>query len=116
MPSPLRNDDDAGKGAVEQDRPEQNHNVATNELMQCDDDRVVRAHVTDYPEPGKSPEHSGEIFMDPKSREKIKQQEKSKNEDNREDIKNPEGRKQDQDPGHRQKENQNESKDDPLAA
>ena len=47
---------------------------------------------TDFPEPGENEEHTGE----PR------------------DV-NPEAVTQDQDPGFRQKENQNKSKDDPLA-
>lgn len=49
---------------------------------------------TDFPEPGENPEHSGEP----------------------EEEVNPEGAQQDMDPGQRQKRNQGDKKDDPLAA
>lgn len=42
--------------------------------------------------------------------------EHTQNELEREQAEDPEAKLNDQDPGHRQKENQNKQKDDPLAA
>jgi hypothetical protein len=55
---------------------------------------VIDGQDTDFPEPGSNPEHSGE----------------------REEKKNPEGATQEQDPGHRQKQNQGNRREDPLAS
>lgn len=99
MPQPNHRDEDSGKGAVEQDRPDQRTNVAfAGQNGHRDQDPLLKSNDSDYPEPGQSPEHSGE----------------------------PQGPNQlagdsgcgpeDTDPGHVQKENQNKSKDDPLAA
>ncbi len=79
-------DEDANKGAIEQDRRQQETNVSPTGA-----DRGT----TDFPEPGENEEHTGEA---------------------RDAGVNPEGLTQDQDPGFRQKENQNKTKDDPLAA
>jgi len=77
-------DEDATKGAVEQDRREEKTNVSPTGANRGD---------SDFPEAGENEEHTGE----PR------------------DV-NPEGLSQDQDPGFRQKQNQNQAKDDPLAA
>lgn len=96
-------DEDAGKGAVEQDRPGQKTNVSlTGQSGHRDQDPLVKSSDTDFPERGQNEEHSGE----PRGR----------NELNVDSGCNPEGKSQDQDPGHRQKENQNKGGDDPLAA
>ena len=58
---------------------------------------MIKGSDSDFPEPGGNPEHSGE-------------REES------EEEKYPEGVTQDQDPGHRQKQNQGDQRDDPLAA
>ncbi len=97
------NDEDAGKGAVEQDRREQKTNVAfSGQNPHRDRDPRLQANDTDFPEPGENEEHTGE----PQTRNELE----------RDTELNPEGVTQDQDPGFRQKENQNEEKDDPLAA
>lgn len=97
------NDEDTGKGAVEQDRPEQKTNVSTTgQNGHRDQDPLLKSSNSDFPEPGQNEEHSGEP--------------RAKNELDRDTGVNPEGLTQDQDPGFRQKENQNKSKDDPLAA
>jgi hypothetical protein len=100
MPTTNQNahDEDAGKGAVEQDRPNQKTNVSTTgQNGHRNQDARLETSDTDFPEPGENEEHTGE----PNARDTGV---------------NPEGVDQDQDPGFRQKENQNKSKDDPLAA
>ena len=91
-------DEAAGKGAVEQDRPDQKTNVsATGQTGHRNQDSQLETDTTDFPEPGENEEHTGEPHA-------------------QDQAVNPEGVTQDQDPGFRQKENQNKSKDDPLAA
>ena len=79
-------DEDEQKGAVEQDRREQQTNVSRTGQNRAN---------TDFPEPGENEEHTGEPH---------------------ETGVNPEGLTQDQNPGFRQKENQDKTKGDPLAA
>ena len=89
-------DEDSGKGAVEQDRPQQKTNVSlSGQIGHRDQDPLLKSANTDFPEPGENEEHTGE----PRDTEI-----------------NPEGLTQEQDPGFRQKRNQNKTKDDPLAA
>ena len=96
-------DADANKGAVEQDRREQGTNVSlTGQNGHRDQDPLLESAGSDFPEPGQNEEHTGEPHAE--------------NELNRDTEVSPEGPTQDQDPGFRQKENQNKSKDDPLAA
>jgi hypothetical protein len=94
MPNTNQNahDEDAGKGAVEQDRPDQKTNVSTTgQSGRRNQDSLVETGGTDFPEPGENEEHTGE----PRERNEAEQ---------------------DEDPGFRQKMNQNKSKDDPLAS
>lgn len=85
------------KGAVEQDRPGQKTNVSlSGQNPHRDQDPLLKSGDSDYPEPGNNEEHTGE----PRA----------------ENAGNPEGATQDQDPGVQQKQNQNKSKGDPLAA
>ena len=96
-------DEDAGKGAVEQDRPDQKTNTSlTGQNGHRDQDPMLKSGNTDFPESGENEEHTGEPH--------------GRNELDRDTNPNSEGATQDQDPGSRQKENQNKSKDDPLAA
>jgi hypothetical protein len=89
-------DEDAGKGAVEQDRREQTTNVSmTGQIGHRDQDPMLKNANSDYPERGQNEEHTGE----PHGRDELDQ--------------DTEGCTS---PGARQKENQNKSKDDPLAA
>jgi hypothetical protein len=54
-------DEDAGKGAVEQDRPDQQGNVSlAGQIGHRNQDPLLKANDSDYPEPGQNPEHSGE--------------------------------------------------------
>ena len=94
-------DEDEAKGAVEQDRREQKTNVSlTGQNGHRDQDPLLKSMNSDYPEPGQNEEHTGEP--------------QGKNELNLDTALNPEC--VEQSPGFRQKENQNKSKDDPLAA
>jgi hypothetical protein len=96
-------DEDESKGAVEQDRRDQPTNVAfAGQNAHRDQDPLLKSNDSDYPEPGQNEEHSGE----PQAHNQLADDSGC----------NPEGQTQDQDPGFRQKENQNKSKDDPLAA
>jgi hypothetical protein len=107
-------DSDLQKGAVEQDKPEQNDNTSlSGQLPHRPDNKLIDGNDTDFPEPGENPEHSGEpveVSMDNK-KEQARQQEM-----NRKPEENPEGKLQDQNPGHRQKQNQSDKKEDDLAA
>ncbi len=92
---------DMAKGAVEQDRRSQETNTSlAGQLPHRTDNPLVKASDSDFPEPGNNEEHSGEPHE--KSPEPRPQ--------------SPERDTVNQDPGHRQKRNQNEQKDDPLAA
>lgn len=96
-------DNDEKKGAVEQDRRQQKTNVSmTGQNGHRDQDPLLKSSNSDFPERGENEEHTGEPH--------------TKNELDRDTAVNPEGLTQDQDPGFRQKENQNKRKDDPLAA
>jgi len=96
-------DADAKKGAVEHDRRQQMTNVSlAGQNGHRDQDPLLKTTNSDFPEPGQNEEHTGEP--------------RAENELNRDTQLNPEGLTQDQDPGFRQKQNQNQRKDDPLAA
>ncbi len=98
-----RGDEDAGKGAVEQDRRGQKTNTSmSGQNPHRDQDPLLKSDDSDFPEPGQNEEHTGEPH--------------AANELDRDTEVNPEGVTQDQNPGLRQKENQNKRKDDPLAA
>ncbi len=57
----LADDQDRGKGAVEQDRPQEPDNTSmAGQLGHRDQDPMLKSSDTDFPEPGGSPEHSGE--------------------------------------------------------
>ena len=58
---PLRHDEDAGKGAVEQNNPTDCSNESmTGQLGHRDKDPLIKSSDTDFPEPGNNAEHSGE--------------------------------------------------------
>ena len=89
-------DNDFRKGAFEEENPfEKSQNSMRGQLPHRDQDPMLKGSDTDFPEPGENPEHSGEETEAERS---------------------PEGVTQDQDPGHRQKQNQNTKKNDDLAA
>ncbi len=87
-------DNDFRKGAFEEDNPyEKSQTSMRGQLPHRDQDPMIKAADTDFPEPGENPEHSGEET---------------------EAEADPEARNQDQDPGPRQK--HDPKKDDDLAA
>jgi hypothetical protein len=54
-------DQDRSKGALEQDDPRQEGNTSLGgQLGHRDQDPMLKSADTDFPEPGESPEHSGE--------------------------------------------------------
>lgn len=55
-------DQDLGKGAVEQDEPDQpaGNTSMQGQLGHRDQDPMLKSADTDFPEPGESPEHSEE--------------------------------------------------------
>jgi len=54
-------DEDAGKGAVEQDRPQQKTNVSQRgQQGHRDQDPLVKSSNSDFPERGQNEEHTGE--------------------------------------------------------
>jgi hypothetical protein len=105
----MSQDPDAKKGAVAQDRPEQQTNVSlsgqnphrpTNELLKGQD--------TDFPERGENEEHSMESHT---------QHSRFGGDPNLTSQENgSEGEMNDQDPGECQKRNQNDQQEDPLAS
>jgi hypothetical protein len=96
-------DEDSAKGAVESDRPDEPTNVSmAGQSGHRDQNPLLKSSDSDYPEPGQNEEHSGEL--------------QGHNQLGDDSGCNPEGKTQDQDPGMRQKQNQNSRKDDPLAS
>lgn len=92
-PMPSKNDNDFRKGAVDDQTPEEHSQASLKgQLSHRNQDPIAKGADTDFPEPGENPEHSGEP------------------------DENDEGALQDQEPGHRQKRNQGDKKDDPLVA
>jgi len=64
-----RRDQDAGKGAVESEDRDQKCNTSTGgQLDHRSEDPLIKSSDTDFPEPGSSPEHSGESRRPKKSR------------------------------------------------
>jgi len=54
-------DQDRSKGAVEQDEPGPTHAKSMQaQLPHRDQDSMLKSADTDFPEPGGSPEHTGE--------------------------------------------------------
>ncbi len=54
-------DEDAGKGAVESDRPTSPTNVSmTGQSGHRTEDPLVKSSDSDFPEPGQNEEHTGE--------------------------------------------------------
>ncbi|HYH00724.1 MAG TPA: hypothetical protein VD837_16445 [Terriglobales bacterium] len=107
---PLKTDEDSAKGAVEQDRPEQETNTSlAGQIGHRHKNDIVDTNDTDLPEPGQSPEHSGELMHNiDREKKQNEQQGLEPDDDIQEEV--------NQDPGHRQKQNQGEREDDPLAA
>lgn len=62
-------DQDAGKGAVEsEDRGQATNTSAEGQSDHRSQDLLIKSSDTDFPEPGSSPEHSGESRRPKKSR------------------------------------------------
>ncbi len=60
---PATRDEDAGKGAVAQDSPEQETNVSmAGQVGHRDQDPLLKESDSDFPEPGQNEEHTGEPF------------------------------------------------------
>jgi hypothetical protein len=61
-------DNDIHKGAIEDDAPQEEHNTSMRgQLGHRNKDEIIDGNDTDYPEPGESPEHTGQE-MDPGQR------------------------------------------------
>jgi hypothetical protein len=62
MNNPTKPDADGDKGAVEHDRPSKNEQVSLDgQIVHRGIDRPDNGEDSDFPEPGSSPEHSGEL-------------------------------------------------------
>ena len=112
------NDNDISKGAVEQNARGQENNTSplSSQLDHQYQDPLNKMSDSDFPEPGQNEEHTGE----PHERNQLDRDTSSDVAPDLHrrdpDANNPEGIIQDQDPGERQKRNQNKKKDDDLAA
>ena len=90
-----RSDNDLKKGAQEQEDPAQHgNNSMRGQLGHRNQDDMIKESDSDFPEPGGNPEHSG----------------------GRETEADSERMRQTQESGERQKRNQGERKEDPLAS
>ena len=99
VPTP---DADDHKGAVEQDSRDQESNTTLNGQMQHrNPSPLANSLDTDFPEPGGSPEHSGQHDGDDQTKR---------------ERAIPEAEQQKQDAGQGQKHKQGDKKDDPQAA
>lgn len=110
---PMRNDSFRNRGAVEQESPEQQGNLNfRGQIGHRNKSPLIGSLDTDFPEPGENPEHTGEVIMAANADKAGTRDRNTQPQDQEEDIRD----EVDQDPGMHQKENQNEQKDDPLAA
>ena len=65
-------DQDMEKGAVEQDGPTEKGNTSMGgQLGHRDQDSLLKSGDSDFPEPGESPEHSGESADDPNAIDEV---------------------------------------------
>jgi hypothetical protein len=70
MPS-IKHDPDQSKGATEEGAHEHDGNAGLSEqLGHRDQDSMLKDADSDYPEPGGSPEHTGEAQLKPGSNKK----------------------------------------------
>ena len=117
VPTP---DADGSKGAVEQDSRDQETNTTMRGQMQHRNKSPMADTLdSDFPEPGMSPEHTGQNDGADRQGSRQWNSDPERNNDRAEGEpreQNPEGQHQDQDPGERQKRNQGDKKDDSLAA
>ena len=106
-------DPDVRKGAVEGDgraRSEDGRRGNTSldgQNPHRTESNLVKSNDSDFPEPGGSPEHSGQ---------KVEERDRTRRGPGGTVGQSPEPGQGNQDPGHRQKQNQADKKDDPLAA
>lgn len=115
-------DADEHKGAVEQDRPGQPTN--TDHLQVQNAHRNQRpsqqGQDTDFPEPGSSPEYSMQKQEKPQNANPEPKKPEQQKSPDLHPGKDPDGNAgaqiDEQDPGHAQKRNQGDKKDDDLAA
>lgn len=130
-PTDQNTDNDLRKGAMEDEKFGEKAMTSMNgQLGHRDQDPLLKSSDTDFPEPGENPEHNGEFkernqkdqdtrlvgTCDPERR---KQTGSTPQGGPDQPSNEPEKKVQepvDQDPGERQKENQNKKKDDDLAA
>lgn len=62
-------DQDRFKGALEKEEPYQHGNTSMQgQLGHRDQDPMLKAADTDFPEPGENPEHTGEPGTEPRRR------------------------------------------------
>jgi len=108
-----REDQDAGKGALEGDgrahteRGQNGNTSLAGQNPHRTESNFIKSNDSDFPEPGLNPEHSGQNYTgEQRSGEGVAVT----------TGRSPERELVNQDPGERQKENQNQQKDDPLAA
>ncbi|MBV8207130.1 MAG: hypothetical protein JO041_10080 [Acidobacteria bacterium] len=100
-------DEDLGKGAVERETQQQQGNQNFSGQMPHRNQHAVAAGLdSDFPEAGGNPEHSGQQISNQHDRALETACGRTQQESERVD----------QDPGERQKRNQDGQKDDPLAA
>jgi hypothetical protein len=112
-----RKDPSHAKGAVSSDRPEQADNTASlNEQIDHRDQRPIKkGQDTDFPEPGSNPEYSMQKEDSQKDQNAEPKQDSKLHPSNDPDG-NAGAELNDQDPGETQKRNQNDKKNDDLAA
>ncbi len=106
----MPNDPDAKKGAVESDRPDQKTNVSEQgQNPHRNKGKILQGQDSDFPERGENEEHS----MEGETQHSRFGGDPSQSDDpNVHDA----GKLNDQDPGERQKRNQNDRREDPLAS
>jgi hypothetical protein len=70
----LADDQDRGKGAVEQDRPQEpsGNTSLQGQLGHRDQNALLKSSDTDFPEPGGNPEHSQELTEELRDNKKKK--------------------------------------------
>lgn len=113
MPQDIRSDPDAGKGAVESSKPGSDNDVSMTGQLPHRNSGQLGGADSDFPEPGAREEHSGERQGAPPRQGEGRKPSASTE---TEKAKYPEGVTQAQEPGHSQKTNQNQQKEDPLAS
>lgn len=61
-PTDQNNDNDLRKGAIEEDKPKDKPMTSlAGQLGHRDQDPMLKSNDSDFPEPGESPEHNGQI-------------------------------------------------------